>query len=325
MKTAHPDALATTRTNPGETLRTAREAKHWSLPQVAEQLNLTVARVEQLEFGDFDKMPGHTFARGYIRAYAKLLGIDQSRLVLEFDQYTGTDAVGSRVQSLGRIEEPVRLSHNILRAVSFVLLVLLAGAGFYWWQQQAEKQAVAPVASGIEQVDIDGADGTTQTHPLAELEDQAVVAAQGSDAPGLAEGAPQSAPGLQTTQPDAAVAGTSALPEALTPAPVTTPPVTPVLTPAVEPPSSAPLVIAAGEGVVGLQFSANCWTQLTDATGKVLLRGLKRSGESLELKGKPPFELRLGFARGAQVSYNGQAVDVLPFITGETARLKLGQ
>ena len=35
-------------------------------------------------------------------------------------------------------------------------------------------------------------------------------------------------------------------------------------------------------------------------------------------------ELRLGFARGAQVSYNGEAVDVSPFITGETARLKLG-
>jgi cytoskeleton protein RodZ len=73
-----------------------------------------------------------------------------------------------------------------------------------------------------------------------------------------------------------------------------------------------------------VQFSADCWTQVTDADGKVLVSALKRSGERIELTGKAPMELRLGFARGAQVSYNGEAVDVSPFITGETARLKLG-
>ena len=72
-------------------------------------------------------------------------------------------------------------------------------------------------------------------------------------------------------------------------------------------------------------FTADCWTQLTDANGKVLFSALKRSGESLELAGKAPLELRLGFARGAQVSYNGEAIDVSPFTTGETARLKLGK
>ncbi|MCY1542717.1 hypothetical protein D9M68_784790 [compost metagenome] len=51
---------------------------------------------------------------------------------------------------------------------------------------------------------------------------------------------------------------------------------------------------------------------------------MKRKGDSLDIAGKAPLELRLGFARGAQVSYNGKTVDVLPFITGETARLKLG-
>jgi cytoskeleton protein RodZ len=63
---------------------------------------------------------------------------------------------------------------------------------------------------------------------------------------------------------------------------------------------------------------------VTDADGEVLFRALKRKGESLQLAGKAPLELRLGFARGAQVSYNGQAVDLAPYITGETARIKLG-
>ena len=92
----------------------------------------------------------------------------------------------------------------------------------------------------------------------------------------------------------------------------------PQQTPAATPP------VAAGEALVSVTYVADCWTQLTDATGKVLFSALKRKGETLELAGKPPFELRLGFARGAQVSYNGQAVDVAPFVSGETARLKLG-
>jgi hypothetical protein len=96
---------------------------------------------------------------------------------------------------------------------------------------------------------------------------------------------------------------------------------------AVDSPAPAPAaepVLAAGQGQVSVTFSADCWTQPTDANGKILFSGLKRGGESLNIVGKAPLELRLGFARGAQVSYNGQTVDVSPFITGETARLKLG-
>lgn len=83
--------------------------------------------------------------------------------------------------------------------------------------------------------------------------------------------------------------------------------------------------VPAGQALVQVQFTADCWTQLTDADGKVLFSALKRKGDSLELAGKPPFELRLGYARGAQVSLNGQPVDVTPFTSGETARMKLGQ
>ena len=85
------------------------------------------------------------------------------------------------------------------------------------------------------------------------------------------------------------------------------------------------LAPAAGESRVHLQITADCWTQLTDANGKVLLSALKRRGECVELVGKAPLELRLGYARGATVLVNGAAVDLAPHIHGETARLKLGQ
>ena len=178
MKAAQPEVPAVTRVNPGETLRQARENNGWTLAEVALKLNLTVSSLSNLEAGAFDKLPGHTFARGYIRAYAKLLGMDQAALVHEFDVYTGTDSTGSSVHSLGRIEEPVRVSHTILRIVSLLLLLAVIGGGFLWWQDQTSMRAKDLVGLTPEHVEVEGADGTTQIHPLDEPEDQAVAEAK---------------------------------------------------------------------------------------------------------------------------------------------------
>jgi cytoskeleton protein RodZ len=322
MNAAHSEVTQTMSTNPGESLRQAREIKGWSVAEVATQLNLTPQRLAQIEAGAFDKLPGTTFARGYIRAYAKLLEMDQNRLVMEFDQFTGTDASGSSVHALGRIEEPVRYSQSILRLVSFLLLLALIGAGFLWWQDQGR-----PVASladlGLEHVEVEGADGTTQVHSLAEPEDQAVIAAQEQSSPLLLPVEPGEAPeeASSAEQPAAETGSAESAPE--TPAaPASNASAAAPAAPSAE--SATPVAVSAGQGVLSVQFTADCWTQVTDADGKVLLSALKRSGERIELAGKAPLELRLGFARGAQVAYNGESVDVAPHMTGETARLKLG-
>ncbi|PZP23808.1 RodZ domain-containing protein [Pseudomonas kuykendallii] len=330
MKTSQTEAVAATRTNPGETLRAAREEKGWTLEEAASQLNLTPTSLGQIEAGSFDKLPGHTFARGYIRAYAKLLGMDQAQMVSAFDHYTGTDASGSSVHALGRIEEPMRLSQNILRFVSFALLVALGLAGFFWWQGQSDQVAREQAGTPIEHVEVESADGTTQIHPLDEPEDQAVVEAREPDelslpvSPEVASGSDEAA----ATAPNA-TAGVGQ-PAASASAPASAPlplPAAPTATqaPAQAAASEVPVAPAAGEGVVAIQFVADCWTQVTDASGKVLVSMLKRKGDSLQVTGKAPLELRLGYARGAQVSYNGQPVDMTSFTRGETARLKLGQ
>ncbi|KPB31917.1 helix-turn-helix domain-containing protein [Pseudomonas amygdali] len=332
MKAAHPEVVATTRVNPGETLRQVRESRSWSLPDVALRLNLTVTSLSNLENGHFEKLPGHTFARGYVRAYAKLLDLDQAALVEQFDQFTGTDGKGSSVHALGRIEEPVRLSHNILRIVSLLLLVLLVGGGFFWWQDQASLRGRDQSGLNMEHVEVESADGTTQIHPLDEPEEPAVAETPtaGQTSLPLNTGAPASeSPSATPAAPTADV--TSHAP-AQTPATATPPanaPQAPVAAPTVPSmptaPAEQPAPVMAGAGQVTVQFVADCWTQVTDGNGKVLVSGLKRKGDSLDVSGKPPLTLRLGYARGAQVSYNGQPVDVAPFTSGETARLKLGQ
>lgn len=335
MNTSQSDVIGTTRANPGETLRQARENKGWSTAQVAAQLNLTENALRQLEQGSFDQLPGHTFARGYIRAYAKLLGMDQAQMVTAFDQYTGTDASGSNVQALGRVVEPVRLSRNLLRLFSLALLAVLIGFGYFWWQERSARPAETG-SLNMEHVEVESADGTTEIHTLDEPEDQAVAEDQASTPPVPSEPAGDSgnaeAP-AEGTPPASAAPGVPTAPEAV-PAPA---PAAPALAqpPAAQQPAvpanpaapaeapAAPVVAAAGQGVVKVQFTADCWTQVTDADGKVILEGLKRKGDSLEVAAKAPVQLRLGFAQGAQVSYNGQPVEVTP-ARGGTARLKLG-
>ncbi|WP_339449070.1 RodZ family helix-turn-helix domain-containing protein [Pseudomonas sp. EA_5y_Pfl2_R50] len=347
MKAAHPEVVAANRVNPGETLRQARESNGWSLAEVALKLNLTVTSLSNLEAGAFDKLPGHTFARGYIRAYAKLLGMDQTVLVQQFDQSTGTDSQGSNVHALGRIEEPVRVSHTILRIVSLLLLIAVIGGGFVWWQDQTSLRNKDLTSLAPEHVEVEGADGTTQIHPIDEPEDQAVEENQADTSTTLA--LPQSETSAESTVAESAAPTTApATPAAPavtptapvhTPAPVVANPAAPApsvpATPA--PTASAPVAPVAptataeaaapvaGEGQVQLQFSADCWAQVTDGRGKVLFSGLKHKGDSVSVSGKPPLAVRLGVARAAQVSYNGQPVDIAPFTSGETARLKLGQ
>ncbi|QJI27486.1 helix-turn-helix domain-containing protein [Pseudomonas sp. ADAK18] len=334
MKAAHPEVVAANRINPGETLRQARESNGWSLAEVALKLNLTTTSLGNLETGAFDKLPGHTFARGYIRAYAKLLGIDQTALVQEFDQFTGTDSQGSNVHGLGRIEEPVRVSHTILRIVSLLLLIAVIGGGFVWWQDQTSLRSKDLVSNAMEHVEVESADGTTQIHPLDEPEEPAATQTQttpeGQANLDLQAGQPAVEasvdPAATAVAPAPAVPATPTTPihapVAAVQAPVTTAPVAPVA-PAVAAPIAPALI--AGDGRVQITYVADCWTQVTDGNSKVLFSGLKRKGDTLDQGGKPPLTLRLGFARGAQVAYNGQPVDVAPFTSGETARLKLGQ
>ncbi|MBD8240276.1 MULTISPECIES: RodZ family helix-turn-helix domain-containing protein [Pseudomonas fluorescens group] len=326
MKAAHPEVVAANRVNPGDTLRQARESNGWSLAEVALKLNLTTTSLGNLEAGAFDKLPGHTFARGYIRAYAKLLGIDQTVLVQEFDQFTGTDSQGSSVHGLGRIEEPVRVSHTILRIVSLLLLIAVIGGGFVWWQDQASQRSKDLTSNAMEHVEVESADGTTQIHPLDEPEDQAVAEGQATSEAPLAteQPTPETAPAATAAVPAPVTPATPAVPTAQAHTPVAPAPATPApAAPAISPPTTPALI--AGDGRVQVTFVADCWTQVTDGNGKVLFSGLKRKGDTLDQGGKPPLTLRLGFARGAQVAYNGQPVDVAPFTSGETARIKLGQ
>lgn len=317
---AAPTALG----NPGETLRAARESKNWPLSLVAKQLNLSERSLTQIEAGDFSQLPGHTFARGYVRAYAKLLGLDQNRLVQQFDQHTGTDATGSDVNSLGHIDQPVRLSRSMVRFFTFILTLVIGAAAFFWWQDRSARIESGPSVTALERIEVEAADGTTEIHLLdrPEPEEPAV------DEPAVAmeEGMDSSTDALPLAAPaspdDSAIEQAEAAPPSEASATVAQADADADVAQA---PVNEAEVVAPGEGRLTLVYTADCWTRVTDAQGDVLYSGLAKAGSSRTLVGKTPLDLHLGFAPGVQVSFNGEAVSLSGKTRGETARIKLGQ
>lgn len=82
----------------GETLRRHRTEQNFSLRDIADQLRIQRSYLEALETGDFDRLPGLTYAIGYVRSYARLLDLDPEALILDFK----TEAK--------KLQEPTQLS-----------------------------------------------------------------------------------------------------------------------------------------------------------------------------------------------------------------------
>jgi cytoskeleton protein RodZ len=66
---------------PGSVLGEERLAQNLSVADVARQLKLSIGQVEALEAGDFQRLPGPVFARGFVRNYARLLRLDAEPLL----------------------------------------------------------------------------------------------------------------------------------------------------------------------------------------------------------------------------------------------------
>ncbi|MEC7994076.1 MAG: helix-turn-helix transcriptional regulator, partial [Pseudomonadota bacterium] len=65
----------------GASLAAGREALGITQTEAADVLNLTQRTIAALEADDYDNLPGWVYASGYIRAYARMLGLDADDLV----------------------------------------------------------------------------------------------------------------------------------------------------------------------------------------------------------------------------------------------------
>jgi len=128
--------------SPGEQLRKTRQGYRWSVEDVAANLNLTADVVRALESGDHEALPGATFVRGYLRAYARLMEIDESVVLPDTGGAEG-ESIGSVVPLLGKEAFKEKRGRQWLkfstapkkgwRKTLLISLIVLAGILAAWW------------------------------------------------------------------------------------------------------------------------------------------------------------------------------------------------
>ena len=117
----------------GLRLQKARMEKKLSQVQVAEKLFLTTQIIECLDDGAFERIPKKAFIRGYIRAYARVVGLEGSELVAAYDAEVGRDErQGDEATILMNAEDPSLAKNPIFRAGAMGIAVLVIVVLFVW-------------------------------------------------------------------------------------------------------------------------------------------------------------------------------------------------
>ena len=124
----------------GVRLRTAREHRDLSIETVAHQLNLNPQRVVDMENDDYRFSNAETYAKGYLRAYAKLLGLDPNGLVHDFDRLHFTETIERREPKL-IIKRQACSSDRWIRWVTYGLATVLIFLVAIWWRSQPSTPA----------------------------------------------------------------------------------------------------------------------------------------------------------------------------------------
>ncbi len=277
---------------PGERLRAARTAAGLTLQAVADDLHLGVDVLEALERDDYAKMPGRVFVRGYLRKYARLVDLPADALLATFDTHVPVEDVAvpalHTVVSARQIRSQARSSHSAVRAVTWIVVLVLAALLLTWWQGYLQ-WPVDVMRSGEVQGEAtvivlpgDAVSPAMQRDVAPLLQDEKVAATPTADRP-LAQ-----APAAQ------APASTVAAPEPVAPIP--------------------PVV---------LELGARSWVEVLDSSGTFKLNGTFEKGFRKTFEGQPPYRISIGNLNAARLSVAGKAVDLQPHFNGRLVRLTL--
>ncbi|WP_171923110.1 cytoskeleton protein RodZ [Salmonella bongori] len=303
----------------GVRLRNAREQLGLSQQAVAERLCLKVSTVRDIEE---DKAPSDlasTFLRGYIRSYARLVHVPEEELLPGLEKQAPLRAAKvAPMQSFSLGKRRKKRDGWLMSFTWLVLFVVVGLTGAWWWQNHKAQQEEITTMADQSTAELNADKDSGQSVPL--------------DA---------SAAASQDTTPADSTAAVTPPPPASTPAASQNTVVAPsqanvdtaatsAASAATETPSALPTdqagvaAPAADPNALVMNFTADCWLEVTDATGKKLFSGMQRKDGNLNLTGQAPYKLKIGAPAAVQIQYQGKPVDLGRFIrTNQVARLTL--
>lgn len=126
--------------NPGFKLGQIREKRGFTREYVAGKLHLRVKVIELLEADDYQQMPEPVFIMGYLRAYAKLLGVSPDPFILGFNNQYALEKKPEKALWQSRRES--NKGELVVRWITGMVAVAAIIAISFWWQNSREEDPV---------------------------------------------------------------------------------------------------------------------------------------------------------------------------------------
>jgi len=288
LKADRPDAVL----GVGDRLRIQREARGITLDEVSQTLKISKRLLEQVEANAWSQLPGHTFARGVVRGYAKFVQLDAEPLMRELESAPLPKPPVLELPESTRAAIPVpgQTERRDRVAMAVGVLVVAAAVMAYFLVPEDLFSGTALVSGPQATV--------SQALPGATVES---VAASGVpvSVSGVAPD-PAVPVAVSTLAPDSAPAMASAIPA-----------------PAVSPP-----LVTEGQLLL-IRFDETSWIEVRDRSGVLVLSENVAGGSVRSLSPATPISLALGNADGVRVSFRGQSIDLKPHTRQKVARLSL--
>lgn len=317
-------AAAAAIATPGQ-LAAAREARGWTIGDLASKLGMATRQIEAIERGDWDALPGQAFVRGAIRACGKALQADVEPLIAS----VGGTVQAAELRSAVTLDAPLprhgalgfdnggsgsRLTWILLAMLGLIAIAMYFGRGGEWSRMiEGGSSGTAAPGRSVETVLVPppAAPGTPGS-PGASGE----PASSGHAAPTTSSESPPTTPS-----------------ESPPTTPSKSPPATPSESPPARAPSGASLQSAAAQpagtpsatadGALRFRFERESWVEVRDAGGKVLLHGMQPAGSERQVAGTRPYSLTVGNAGHVQLEFDGRPVDLAAIARQGVARLKV--
>jgi Helix-turn-helix domain/Domain of unknown function (DUF4115) len=132
----------------GEEFRSAREARGLTLSDVAEQIHIRSVYLNAIEHEEWPSIGAPVYVRGFIRTYARFLGLDAESAVARFNDMVPVERPGAHAPAAS-VLEPERSGPSPWAVIGgIVALLLVVFVGYEWWQfSQGAQQGGQPVAA----------------------------------------------------------------------------------------------------------------------------------------------------------------------------------
>jgi cytoskeleton protein RodZ len=274
----------------GSLLHEKRIAAGLSQADVADKIKLSARQINALEQGRYEELPGHVFIRGFVRSYARALGLDIAPLLAKLNEVV--PETQTRLPDLHEEKTAIHSGYHHRRRMQWILfiivvlliLIAIGGAGMRYLMHEGESTHDTEIGISSAPLTSEGPMGFEASY-MAQMPPMTTTANTASFTNASESTSIQAGPGVLVAPPSASVI------------------------PAVN--------------TLQIHATQDSWVQVVDGNNDTLSQGIIKANTTQHLRGQIPYRVKIGNAPHTTLIYDDKTIDLAPFTHGNIARLDI--